>query len=138
MIVDASVAFKWIFVEDGSDAAKALIGRDDLIAPTLLLAEIGNALWKKVARRQIDDATALAPQLSIVASLVTTVDEGEVMERALQFALLLAHPIYDCIYLAVAEQRRDTLVTADVRFAKKVAAHDFGHLVKILDSIPHG
>ena len=38
MIVDASVAIKWLVVEENSDLASSLILRGDLIAP-----EIGRA-----------------------------------------------------------------------------------------------
>ena len=36
---------------------------------------------------------------------------------ALRLALLLAHPIYDCLYLALALERREPLATADRRMA---------------------
>ena len=42
---------------------------------------------------------------------------------ALRLALLLDHPIYDCLYLALALQTHPPLVTADRRF---VAAHRAG------------
>ena len=35
--------------------------------------------------------------------------------RALDFAMALQHPIYDCYYLALAERENTVLVTADVR-----------------------
>ena len=132
MIIDASVAFKWIFVEDGSEAASALLGRDDLLAPNLLLAEIGNALWKKGMRGELGDADAYAVQLAITRSLVTIADEGEVMPRALEMALDLEHPIYDCVYLALAESLDDVLITADTRFGRKVASSRFSDRLKLL------
>ena len=121
MIVDASVAFKWIFVEEGSEAAMALLGRDDLRAPVLMLAEIGNALWKKARRGELGDRPAYAAQLALVKSLVVIMDESALLPRALDIALTLDHPIYDCIYLALAEQMDDRLVSADRRFLEKVA-----------------
>ena len=123
MIIDASVAFKWIFVEEGSDAATLLIGRDDLIAPSLLLAEIGNALWKKGRAGEIEDHAAFASQVGIVASMVQTVDEADVVPRALDIALAIDHAIYDCIYLALAEQLDRELVTADRKFVAKLVDH---------------
>ena len=132
MIVDASVAFKWIFVEEDSAAAAAFVGRDDLFAPTLLLAEIGNALWKKGVRGELGDRQAYSTQLALVASLVVTIDETELMPRALDIALTLDHPIYDCIYLALAEDRGDRLISADRRFLAKVAQSSFASLVEAL------
>lgn len=132
MIVDASVAFKWIFVEDGGDAAAALFGRNDLRAPALLLAEIGNALWKKSVRGELGDQATYSAQLSLVGSLVTTIAETEFVARALQIAVDLNHPIYDCIYLAMAERENDHLCTADVRFARKIADTIYAPLVMVL------
>ena len=45
MIIDASVAFKLIVEEPGSEEAIGWIGRTDLVAPSLVHAEVGNALW---------------------------------------------------------------------------------------------
>jgi len=48
LIVDASVAVKWFSAEDGADRAEALfVAEPDLAAPELILAEVGNAMWKK-------------------------------------------------------------------------------------------
>jgi predicted nucleic acid-binding protein len=43
MIVDASVAVKWVVYEDGSTEALDLLGRE-LAAPAIWLAEAANAL----------------------------------------------------------------------------------------------
>ena len=48
LVVDASVAVKWLIAEEGSDAAHRLAaGADDLHAPRLMASEIANALWRK-------------------------------------------------------------------------------------------
>ena len=44
MVVDASVAVKWVLPERDSAPAVALRGTDALIAPSIVIAEIGNAL----------------------------------------------------------------------------------------------
>ena len=45
-VVDASVAAKWLVPEADSPLAEALLD-DDLLAPDLLFAEVGNILWNK-------------------------------------------------------------------------------------------
>jgi predicted nucleic acid-binding protein len=42
-------------------------------------------------------------------------------ERALAIAEELRHPAYDCFYLALAEAKEARLVTADRRFAQRLA-----------------
>jgi predicted nucleic acid-binding protein len=57
-VVDASVAVKWYLPEPESDAAGRLLDPEhDLIAPDLLFAEVGNALWKRWRRGEIGSAT---------------------------------------------------------------------------------
>ena len=48
VIVDASVAAKWFFPEEGSKAAIRLLdGKHNLLAPDLLRSEFGNITWEK-------------------------------------------------------------------------------------------
>lgn len=47
-------------------------------------------------------------------------------------ALALDHPVYDCIYLALAYRIGDVLVTADLRFANTLATTEHGEAVVTL------
>ena len=58
-VVDASVAAKWLAPEADSALASALLD-DELLVPDLLFAEVGNILWKKQQRAEMDAATAMA------------------------------------------------------------------------------
>lgn len=115
MIIDASVAFKWLVAEPDSSAAIEWIGLTELLAPTLLHAEVANALWKRVQRGELA-ADGAPEQLENLADIVSTVDESPMLGRALQLAVELRHPVYDCVYLAVAEAHDQELLTADRRF----------------------
>ena len=42
----------------------------------------------------------------------------DLREPALEMAIELRHPIYDCFYLALAQRQRCALVTADRRFLR--------------------
>ena len=49
LVVDASVAVKWLLEEEYSaDARRLLEQGHELYAPRLLASEIGNSLWKNV------------------------------------------------------------------------------------------
>jgi predicted nucleic acid-binding protein len=121
MIIDASVAVKWLIDEEGSDVARALLGRVDLVAPTLIHIEVGNAVWKKRRRGEFIDDPDLTALPELLASVLLTIDETPMMKRALSIALELDHPIYDCVYLAVAEALDQELVTADAKFCKTLS-----------------
>lgn len=117
-IVDASVALKWLIEEEGSDAALSLRGAD-LAAPALLRIEVGNILRTLAARQDISPAQAREMFRFLQTAPVVIVDGDEALEqRALDLALELRHPIYDCLYLALAQRLNRTLVTADRRFLR--------------------
>ena len=53
-------------------------------------------------------------------------------DRALAIAIELRHPAYDCFYLALAERRTSSLVTADDRLIRRCADTPFEKLVQSL------
>jgi predicted nucleic acid-binding protein len=115
IVIDASVALKWVLDEPGREAADALL-EEDLIAPTLWLTEAANALWRRTIRHEItgDEAAELlgALQSAPVASLAAEPH----LVSALRLATEIGHPVYDCLYLALALHHETHVVTADRRF----------------------
>lgn len=118
-IVDASVALKWVIDEEGSEAASAL-SAESLISPSLVLAECANALWAKALRREITAAEVLERLALLRAAPVLLVPLEELVEDATRLAVTLGHPVYDCLYLALAVREKTRLVTADQQFARVV------------------
>jgi len=114
-----------------SDAERTI--RDsDLAAPDLLIAEVLNAFWK--LRR----SGLQAPKSSVVLALldmVSILPSRPYAERAAEIAEHVDHPIYDCLYLAVAEDRDDVLVTADARLTRKLARSSLRKHVRLLPAL---
>ena len=122
IIVDASVAVKWVIPEELSDQAESLRGRADrLLAPDLLLPEAANALWKKLLRREITTSEAAQAIDLLMQSGLDLRPSGPLLGRALTLAQRLRHPVYDCIYVALAQAEGATLVTADQRLLARIA-----------------
>jgi predicted nucleic acid-binding protein len=121
LIVDASVAVKWVILEEGSSAA-AMLQDQDMHAPGMLWPEVGNALRSLAARRAIS-ADLVARSLDVLIDVPVVIHplDGQMVRRALQMALDLNHPIYDCLYLALAQRLALPLVTADRRLIAAVA-----------------
>ncbi|ARQ01400.1 type II toxin-antitoxin system VapC family toxin [Pseudorhodoplanes sinuspersici] len=116
LIVDASVAVKWVLPEADSNKAALLRTSDtDIIAPSLVIAEIGNAIWKSAMRGDMNAADAQHALKIVVAHYHRLLPVEDLMTPALAFATDLRHPIYDCFYLALAEREAATLITADER-----------------------
>jgi predicted nucleic acid-binding protein len=118
-IVDASVAVKWVVEEDFSDAARLLAG-ETLFAPDLLHIECANILWKKALKGDLTHSQAARVLKELRTSPVTTVASGPLLESAFGMAEELRHPVYDCVYLALAAERKMPLITADQRLARVV------------------
>jgi predicted nucleic acid-binding protein len=116
VVIDASVALKWVVPEVGSPAAIALLSSTELAAPGIWITEAANGLWKYVIRRELDllDAQELLRRLRSVPMTVSAADDD--LENAFQLAAELSHPIYDCLYLALALRKDTYVVTADKRF----------------------
>lgn len=132
MIIDASVAFKWIVHEDGSEAALGLLESGDLHAPILLMHEVANGLWKKATREQIDPTVSFAPEIEQLSRMIRLWDEADHAARAFELAQNLVHPVYDCVYLAMAEASHDVLITADQRFLRTIVGTGFAEWVRAL------
>ena len=118
-VVDASVALKWVIDEEGSEAASLLAG-ESLSSPSLLLAECANALWAKARRREIT-VDEMLERLSLLRSApVLLVPLEDLVEDATRLAATLDHPVYDCLYLALAVREGSRLITADQQLARVV------------------
>lgn len=130
LVVDASVAIKWITSEDDSDLAQQLLSHP-LSAPAFLLLELSNALWKKVRQGQLVPLQAAAG-LAEISSIVELTSTLGLEARALEIGLEIAHPIYDCLYLALAEAIDQPVVTADKRFIQSCERSRFGALLRPL------
>ena len=119
LVIDASVAIKWVIEEPGTPEALAL-RRYRLLSPDLLIPECANILWKKVRRQEVgSDEAALAARLLQHAD-VDLVPMRGLLEPATRLAIQLDHPAYDCVYLALAQASGCSFVTADSRFCARV------------------
>ena len=122
MIVDASVVVKWFFAEPDHEVARELLeGPDPLSAPDLLLAELGDALRRKVMAGEAPVAV-VRPVLDVVGdgTAVRLDATPPLVPRALELSLRMGHAFPDCVYVASAIERGAPLVTADERLARTV------------------
>ncbi len=120
LVIDASIAIKWVVEEDGTPQALVLRQKAKLIAPELLVGECANILWKKVQRHELlKDEALLAARLLQVAEL-ELLPMRPLFEDATRISIEMDHPAYDCVYLALAAASKCRFVTADERFVRKL------------------
>jgi len=122
LVVDASVAAKWLVTEPLSDKALDVLGSsEELCAPDFPLAEVGNILWKKARAGDLAPAAAQERFRALLSMGVTLVPASGLGERAVALALELWRTVYDSLYLALAEAEGCDFVTADERLVNAVA-----------------
>jgi len=119
LVVDASVALKWVLDEPQSDLAADLLSQD-LIAPSLWLIEAANALWRRAQQGQLTKDQVTERLVELLNAPVTSTAVEDDLIAAAGLAMDLGHPIYDCLYLAMAIREGAVLVTADRRFRDAV------------------
>lgn len=135
LVVDASVAVKWIVPEEQEAAAEALLLQSaHWIAPEFLLVEVGNVLRSKMSRQQLDISQAQAGLDFVATTVRRFVPDRTLTSRALEMAADLNHAIYDCLYIACAEREEARLITADRRLVAKVANSPYRSRVQVLAS----
>jgi predicted nucleic acid-binding protein len=134
VVIDASVAIKWFVQEDLHEWAMRLLDRRHLLyAPDLIVSEMTNIAWKKAIRGEIDRAQAHEIATTIRWGVPILYPSTALNERALQIALALNHPVYDCLYIACAEFIDCGLVTADARLVAAAKKTAFKSLVRYLE-----
>ena len=130
IVIDASVAGKWVLPPAGEllvNTAVGLLdeyaaGRLEFIVPDLFWAELANLLWKAVRSRRCTREHAELALLQTQARQFLTVASVSLVEIAFGLASRLDRSVYDSIYIALALEKGATLVTADERLANATAA----------------
>jgi predicted nucleic acid-binding protein len=134
LVVDASVAVKWLIYEDTlSDEAEAIARSNHrLVAPRILLTEVANALVRRANRGELEIDTAVIEyrKLSFFFDEIVAIDD--LLPVAMRNAHRFQHPIYDLIYVEIAARRDTKVVTADQRLAAKLSGTPLAEHVILL------
>jgi len=128
VVVDASLALKWVIREPDSDNAKMLLkrwnhDRVDLIAPGLFAYEITNILYRRVVTGKIgyEEMEILLKKLFAIGVILDFSRYEDISRRAAQFAHRFKLPAtYDAHYLAFSEREKSDYWTADQRLFNTV------------------
>jgi len=120
LVIDASIAVKWVIEEEGTSEALALRQKAKLIAPELLVAECANILWKKVQRGELLKNEALLAARLLQGAEIELLPTRSLFETATRMSMEIDHPAYDCLYLALAVEKKCRFVTADERLLRKL------------------
>ena len=129
MVIDASVAVKWYLNEADSQDAAELLGASLVFhAPHLLKPEVASAISKHVIKGLAAPAVWDAARHKLDRSISHWHMSDTLLSEAFELACAMAHPIYDCMYLALARGLETVCVTADNRLLVKIAGTPYARL----------
>ena len=122
LVLDASAVVRIIEgAEPSAPFQEAVLKADLVFAPELMLTEVANALWRLQRAGQLE-ADGLQQRLSRAAELVDVIEpDRHLQAEALALACHLDHPVYDCLYLALARREAALLLTAALRLQQLAA-----------------
>ena|SRR5579871_2370866 len=123
IVLDASVAAKWLLPEAGSQEAAALQeGPDEMFGPDLIRMEVAAAITRRVRdeKKPIPATEAIlrcARWFRLLdQATICLLPECELIDEAIQLSANLPHALQDCFYLTAAMRLDAALITADRRF----------------------
>ena len=126
--LDASVALKTVLNEPDSTAAIAL--RDDsknlihqLIAPDTPPIEIAHALTRAECRGMIPFGQAYLLFSHFLDPCPVLYPYGDLIDRAMELSSSMRIGVFDCLYVALAEEEECKVVSADQRLVDLFLSH---------------
>ncbi len=125
-MLDASVAVKWVLsgepLEENATKLKAdlMSGNAELCAPSFLIQEITNAIWRAIKLRRITPEKAERALIRLDDLAITFYDFNwkDACEE-LVIATELDLTIYDAAYIFLSRKLNAKLITADEKMYQK-------------------
>lgn len=118
IVIDANVAMKWFIPEKGMKEAIALLrSNQKLVAPSIIEYEVVSGFVRRVRKEELSTGEATEHRnewlRQIAHETIHLFDTSALLNPASELAYELRHPLYDCIYLALALKYGAPLVSAD-------------------------
>ena len=121
LILDACVAIAAVVEEDHTEAARAL--RNDfrnqiheLLAPDSLPIEVAHALTRTERQGKIKAGRAQVAFNEFLDPCPKLYPYFDCLDRAMQLSSEFRIGVFDCVYVALAEEQECQVVTIDKRF----------------------
>lgn len=122
-VLDSNVALKWVLPEADDD--KAIRIRDEFgrgihewLSPDVFPVEVAHALAKAERRGDIKQGEGAQKMADVFAYMPALHPYLPLLPRAFTIASQARIGVYDCLYVALAEQEGCELLTADDRLVR--------------------
>ena len=122
---------KWFVPEsDSAPARRLLVPRFELHVPTYFFTEAASVFQRKVAKDgTLTEAEGLSAFQLLRTVPMTMHPTGPLLEAAFRLGVRYRRPVYDCLYLVLAESLGGRLITADRRLYNGTSGGPLDHLV---------
>ena len=137
LVADTSFLFKLAFSNPHAEEAEKVCEKYNLFAPAFIQVELSNALWKAVRFGGLAAAQAHAA-LEQLATLYRPVPDDDLVTNALEIAMAIGHPVYDCMFITLASDMAVPLITADRKLISAVSASHVELACYDIASLPEG
>jgi predicted nucleic acid-binding protein len=122
-VLDSSVAFKWVVIEVDSDKARRFRdefrrGLHELVAPDVFPVEVAHSLTKAERQGRLAPPQAATLLADVLATPPRISSYLPLLPRAMMISSAARIGVYDCLYVALAEQEGCELLTADDRLIR--------------------
>lgn len=129
-VVDASVAAKWVLSGEPFEKNASMLKDDylsgiaEICAPSLIVLEVANALWKaiKLGRILEEDSHEALNTLNDLRITLHELNWTDI-SRGLNIASKLDLTIYDASYLFLSDKMKAQIITADDKLFEKAKKH---------------
>lgn len=126
-VIDSSVAVKWVLMEVDSDKAERLRedfknSVHDLLTVDIFKLEASHAFTRAERQGRI----AIGEAKKLLVEILTTPPRfsgfDSLLDRAIDISSVMRVGVYDCLYVALAEQEKCKVVTADTTMVNSLQA----------------
>lgn len=119
-VVDASVVIQRLIRDTHTPQARVLFSgledsSDELHVPEFCLLECANVLWKEVRFRGLSPNQAASLVRDLVVLPLKVSPASDLLPRALTIGIDHELPLYDSVYIVLAERLACPLITVDAR-----------------------
>jgi predicted nucleic acid-binding protein len=122
-VLDSCVAIKWVLPEPDTPKAVRIRsefrrGLHELLAPSVYPVEVAHALARAERRGVIPRTVGARRLASVLHTRQALHPHLPLLPRAFAIASHAGIGVYDCLYVALVEHERCSLVTADDRLVR--------------------
>lgn len=115
-VIDASIAAKWIFLEEGSDKALEILETyNSFFVPELFYLEMSAIISKKVRQGELPAIDANRKRDQVMKLALHKFNHQNISNLAFEISISLPVTFYDALYLSLAVETKSIMWTADSR-----------------------